>query len=116
MHLKNIEFANCPVCGDSVIVQEELEVGMDGKVRTHCNGTNWEHRVFSCGQKVSFIPNYVATFLDKYQICKRDNNFIEKKEKRKIAKQKVLSYLENLEEVDAEFKESLISSINYKNI
>lgn len=107
MKLEHIKEENCPICGCQIIINEEVELDRISdklKIRRHCNGQQWEHRTFACGQRISWIPNFSNSELSQTYTCKRNPEYIEKKEKREKAKDRVISYIQNLDNVDVDFK------------
>ena len=80
--IKYLKTDKCPICGETTIVAEEIEVSRDGTVREHTNGGRWEKRTFLCGQGMRYIPNYGRDEYSEYNICKNDpvrNEYIRKK-------------------------------------
>lgn len=108
MNLKHLKETSCPVCGDSVIVKEEVEMDrFNKKVRQHCNGQMWEKRTFSCGQTIKWIPNFSKSELDEYSQCTNNEKYQMKMKKREDALSLVKTYIDSLSDVDEDFRDRL---------
>jgi hypothetical protein len=69
----------CPTCGCEVVVCEGTEVGTDGEsIRQHTNGQRWDYRVFLCGRRIVWSPNFARQEMAGYNNCKRDPKYIAK--------------------------------------
>jgi hypothetical protein len=96
VNLKHIKEVSCPICGDSVITKEEIEMDrFNKKLRQHCNGQMWEKRTFSCGQSIKWIPNFSCSELDEYSQCTNNVGYKIKMEKRENALNLVKAYIES---------------------
>jgi hypothetical protein len=95
----------CPVCGCSLIIVERRE-------DQHSNGFWNEYRIFDCGLKLHFSPNFMKTSQDKYTECSHDPSVIDRKKKRKACREKLIKYINRLD-VDKEFKELLLNEVSY---
>jgi hypothetical protein len=114
MNLKFIKDEKCPICGCSVIIEETIEKDMySNKYREHCNGGRWEQRKFACGQKIEYIPNGSIVEISKIYHCENDPKLKLMQNKRKLAKNTVNSFIDNLD-VDDEYKEMLKSDIRWR--
>ncbi len=64
MKFIHLKVAQCPTCGCSTVVREEIDVsliyrtGREPQIRHHCNGQRWESRKFLCGCVVEWCPNF----------------------------------------------------------
>ncbi|RXZ78100.1 hypothetical protein EBB07_29030 [Paenibacillaceae bacterium] len=105
MNFRFIKEKCCPICAEATIIKEELDI-FHGKVNQHCNGGQWEKRTFLCGQMIEFIPNFDRSELSKYYVCRNNLEYMERQNKRKVAKDELLLYIDTLE-VDDDFKSSL---------
>lgn len=102
--LNHISESRCPVCL-SPPVKDEVEC-YEGKINVHVNGGRWEHRRFSCGLRISYIPNFGRNREGDYQITSVCLNSLHEKEKaakRKEAANKLRDFINNLD-VDEEWK------------
>lgn len=86
MQLRLVTTKSCPDCGCDVVIAEAIEVEYNGnKIRTHCNGGNWETRRFLCGTEMKYVPNFSAEKrtgqcrnTQKYKELKAEKRIIEK--------------------------------------
>lgn len=96
MNLEKIKDEKCCICGAIVI--------SESKKNQHYNG-NWnEERIFKCGKFIRYSPNYDK--VDWMGDCENDPVVKEKFEKRKIAKEKIRQYLDQID-VDQDFKNKI---------
>ena len=107
MQLLHIKEEECPVC--------KVPVVLESRKNRHTNGHWNEMKEFQCGAVICWSPNYMAVDSDACIVCPNEIIEIEKREKRKLAKEKLLIYIQKLK-VDDSFKNSLLSSIRCKNI
>lgn len=119
MNLKNLKTTCCPICGESTVINEGLEISKWNKseIRQHTNGTRWEKRTFLCGYTITYCPNFSRDEPADYTRCSNDPSIKERNTKRKIAHDTVVGFIENLEGVDKEFVEMMkheIKSLSYK--
>ncbi|WP_139074781.1 hypothetical protein [Paenibacillus elgii] len=105
MNLKFIRDNQCPLCGDSQVIREEIETH-DGEVNQHCNGGVWEKRTFSCGQTLAYIPNFRQTEVSKYRTCRNNLECKLRQRKREQAKEALLLFIDTLD-VDDVYKANL---------
>jgi hypothetical protein len=66
MKLLHITQNCCPVCKESFVVNESIEVdsyNKPAKIRHHTNGQQWETRKFLCGCVISHIPNFSCSYV-----------------------------------------------------
>lgn len=114
MNLKYLKEMSCPICGDSVIAKEEIEMDQfNKKVRQHCNGQIWEKRTFGCGQSIKWIPNFSKSELDEYSQCTNNDKYKLKVKNREVAVSLVKAYIDLLTDVDEEFRNRLKSGHFY---
>jgi|GEM_PF-2280805 len=114
MELRHIKETSCPICGCNIIENERVELDKFSdklKVRLHCNGQQWEHRTFACGQRLSWIPNFNDVEISEFYVCSNNQEYIERKQKREKSKEWVIQYINSLETVDQEFKERMAHEI-----
>lgn len=119
MNLKSLKTNCCPVCGESTVINESVEVSKwsNREVRQHCNGTRWEKRTFLCGYTITYCPNFNRDVPDDYTRCSNDQSIKERNTKRKIAHEAVLGFIEKLGNVDEDFikmMEHEIKSLSFK--
>ena len=95
MQLNFIKLESCPVCGCKIIISESIEA--DDDVRTHCNGENWEHREFLCGQEVIYIPNFSDIELSTTRVCRNNPEYKEKELKEERARKELLDFINKLD-------------------
>lgn len=89
MKLEYIKTEQCPICGCTEVVKEFVE--HDGQtIRTHCNGTRWEHRQFLCGLEMCFVPNFMKETVEKN--CNNDPCYLARLKKAKEDKEKLLAF------------------------
>lgn len=107
MKLKFIKTKKCPICGCTTVVQEYVETEDYSKIRVHCDGAQWEHRIFLCGKEISFSPNFnMETFEG---TCHNDPDYLKQCQKWKEDKEKLLNFCK-----DNELDKNLIARIkNY---
>lgn len=114
MKLEFIQGDNCPVCFSNVVIEESVEVDRYGKnptVREHTCGGKWEKRLFICGQALEYSPNFRRTEVSTMYVCQNNPELIEKLKKKETARQSVLSFIDQLTDVDEEFKKRLHSEV-----
>lgn len=114
MELRFLKGDKCPICGTHVVVQESVEVdryGKEPKVREHVHGGKWEHRKFICGLVLSYCPNFRRTEINKLYRCQNDPKLIERNKKREEAKQEVLKFISQYEDVDEDFKNRMYEEV-----
>lgn len=92
MELRNIKTNKCPICGCTDIINESVEVNMFKEIKTHCNGTRWEHRKFLCGKEISYEPNFTRESV--HGNCMNDPTHLAFLKKQKEDKDKLLSFCE----------------------
>ncbi|MFF2532344.1 hypothetical protein ACFVS2_25880 [Brevibacillus sp. NPDC058079] len=110
LQLQFIKEKNCPICGTHIVVEESVDVdrfGREPKIREHVHGGKWEHRRFICGMTLSYCPNFQKTEVNKYSNCKNNPVLIERIKKREEAKQKVLMFIDEIYDVDEDFKKKM---------
>jgi len=96
MILRNIKSLECPICGCSTIIKEEIDV-FCGKVSVHCNGQRWERRTFLCGQEINWIPNFEREEIHKYNICTFNDAYKDKQRKILASKKAVKDFIDTLD-------------------
>lgn len=102
MLMKKIVTHKCPHCGCVEIVEESSK-------NLHTNGDWNEYRVFRCGYKLHYIPNFKQVFEEGE--CIYDPDVIERKKSRKMAVEKLERYINRMFGVDKEFKNTLILTV-----
>lgn len=111
MNLEFVKTNSCPVCGCDIVAEETVELDRDRKgIRRHANGGAWEERVFACGCRVSYCPNFRAEEIKGR--CVNDPKYIEMMKKREAAKQKLYSTIKTLD-TDDEYKKRLDNAIAF---
>lgn len=113
MRLRFVETDRCPVCGCDLVVYEEVETEIRGgerKIREHANGGRWETRVFACGYKVAYCPNFLRE--EQKDGCKRDPEYLERERKRTAAKKAVVDCISALDADDL-YKKRLFDAVRY---
>ena len=111
MKLEYIKTDKCPVGGCGVVIEETVEPDRGGmSIRRHANGGAWEERVFACGCRVSYCPNFRAEEIKGR--CRNDPKYIEMMKKREAAKQELYSVIKSLD-TDDEYKKRLDNAITY---
>ncbi len=111
MNLEFIKTNSCPVCGCDIITGEMVELNRDRKsIRRHANGGTWEERVFACGCRISYCPNFRKEEIKGK--CVNDPKYIEMKNKREVAKAKLFPFIEALD-TDDEYKKRLNAAIKF---
>lgn len=114
MKLEFLKGDNCPICGTHVVIEESVDVdryGKDPKVREHIHGGKWEKRRFICGQVLEYSPNFRRTEESTTYACQNNPELIEKLKKNESAKHSVLAFIDQLSDVDEEFKKRMHSEI-----
>lgn len=81
MQFKHLKITQCPECGCSTVVAERVDHDRS-KVRTHCNGQQWEHREFLCGASFTWIPNFERA--DQQFSCRNTPEFKAKESARSV--------------------------------
>lgn len=100
--IEHITHKVCPDCGSSVKAE--------GKYDQHTNG-NWnEVREFKCGAIYQFSPNFMT--VDQKKLCSKTEAAKKIEADRISAKDKIKAVIESLE-VDIEFKNKLVASMQY---
>lgn len=113
MNLQFIKSDQCPKCGETTVISESVEADKfseNPRIREHCNRGRWEKRDFICGQSIKYCPNGSKEELSGE--CRNDIEIKNKKEKRKTAYDKVLDFIESLEDVDSDYKEILHNEVS----
>ena len=102
--LKHITIKQCPICGCSTIIKEEI-MADSGKIRTHCNGERWETRTFLCNYAIEWIPNYSDECVK--NLCDNDPKTI-------AIKQEKIELIKKIDSLDIEkvWKDRFKNNIN----
>ena len=106
MNLKHIKEEACPTCGSEVLKEFR-------SATMHINGTRQETREFECGLALVYIPNFQNVGVPKWSYCSNDLKEIEKQKRRKLAKEKLVKYINKMKTDDA-FKKDLQVAISWK--
>lgn len=115
MKLEFITTETCPICGESDVISESVEVsnnrGSEPEIREHVHGGKWEKRRFLCGYEIEYCPNGSKEERSRYAHCMHSPELIEKTRRQKKAHDAVLSYIETYndrvdeaDKVDERFK------------
>ena len=106
MNLKQIKVTSCPECGAETCAESYDVSYYSRQIQQHCNGQRWENRTFECGLKLSWIPNFERT--ETTQPCTKSLVEVKKVEKRKKARESLLSFIDDLD-VDDSAKKHMIA-------
>jgi len=116
MNLQYIKEDKCTICGCDVIIKEYIELDVCNKLkyREHCQGGRWEHRMFACGQELSYIPNFNKTTLSDYGKCTNNKEYKMQLQKRKDFINKLKAFIKDTDDnVDDKFKYNVLENIKY---
>lgn len=91
-----IKAENCPTCG-SPTVSESCH-------HWHTNGEPFEQRIFKCGCRISWSPNFGRLETD--TVCPKEPNEVKRLQKRKDLRAKLLRIIAE-SDVDTKYKETL---------
>lgn len=101
MKLRHNTVVECPECGCSTIVKEEVEATYNHhaecfEIRTHTNGERWERRSFLCGYSTNYIPNFQSC--QSQGECAHSPVFKEREKKRENLRQQIRKLQQELNE------------------
>jgi len=116
MNLKFLKGDKCPVCGCDIIVEEKVEIDNYSKkieYREHTSGGRWEYRLFGCGQRLEYCPNFSKTLSNDYYKCKNNNEYKEKERKREVFKKELNEFIDRYIDVDEDYKNSAKDKFMY---
>jgi hypothetical protein len=94
--LRDIRTIACPKCGCFQIIKEYVDVS-NGKILQHVNGSRWEHRIFLCGQEISYIPNFRDEEISEINVCTHNHEYIQRKNLEERELNKLKMYIDTLE-------------------
>ena len=106
--LRHIKTTKC-FCG-ATAVEERVEVH-NGKIRTHCNGEQWEIRKFACGIRIKWIPNFSQEFRQGY--CCNDSTHQERLTTQLDFQSKMKSYIKKQAKKFGLNEKACISNFSY---
>ena len=116
MNLKYLKGEQCPVCGCTLIIEEGTEHDKFSSIleyREHCNGGRWEHRLFACGQKLEYTPNFSKTELSTYYKSTNNDEYKLIKYKQQKFKEATKQFILSYDDVDNSSKDNMIDKIRY---
>ena len=109
--LKRTTTKECPVCKCNTIVSEEIEKdGFTKGYRQHCNGGMWEHRRFSCGYRVGYVPNFNKDIVSIK--CENEPERLERISRGLVAKERLIDFINSMDMPDSE-KDDIVSILNF---
>ena len=76
MELRYIKTKQCPDCGCTDIVAEELDT-LYHQISEHSCGQRWETRRFACGYAVKYTPNFHAEEQESECYTVKDKKIVE---------------------------------------
>lgn len=102
MKLRHNTVVECPECGCSTIVKEEVEATYNHRdecfeIHTHTNGDRWERRTFLCGYSTQYVPNFQSC--QSQRECAHNPAFKDRKRKREKLQRRIRELQQELNEV-----------------